>query len=163
MQMPFLSNALEITDLYSVFMMTLVEKFIPILPSYVMLPAIGMSATSIYDLTFRWLLATLGSICGALGWYMLGYIMGPERTRNLVRNYGKWLFLKVELYDKIALSYQRKPFFITSAGQLLPVVRTYQALPAGVLKLPIFAFLAATAVGAQVWIIALTSVGYFLN
>uniref|UniRef100_A0A2A4Z7G5 Alkaline phosphatase n=1 Tax=OCS116 cluster bacterium TaxID=2030921 RepID=A0A2A4Z7G5_9PROT len=156
-------NALEATDLQAVFIVTFVEKFIPIIPSYIMLPVIGMSATSGTDLMLRWLVATLGSICGALGWYMLGSIVGPKRIRQFVQRYGRWIFFKVHLYDKMALSYRRKPFLITVIGQLIPAVRILQALPAGVLRLPLLPFLAATAVGAQGWIIAFTTAGYYLH
>lgn len=159
----YLDQLLQAADLQVVFVVTLIEKFIPILPSYIMLPAIGMSATGPTDLMIRWLIATLGSLGGAFVWYQIGSFIGPNRIRHLVMQHGKWIFLKVELYDKISNSYKQKPFSITVIGQFLPGVRIFQALPAGVLKLPLLPFLAATAIGSQGWIISLTTAGYFLH
>lgn len=159
----YLDNLLQAADLQVVFLVTLIEKFIPILPSYIMLPAIGMSATSGTDLIMRWLVATLGSLGGALAWYMIGSMIGPKRIRHFVAQYGKWVFLKLSLYDKMSASYKQNPFSITAIGQFLPAVRIFQALPAGVLRLPLLPFLAATALGSQGWIISLTTAGYFLH
>jgi len=58
---------LEAIDLKSVFLAALLEKFIPILPSYVLFPAIGMGATGIVDLLLRCVIATVGSVGGAAG------------------------------------------------------------------------------------------------
>jgi alkaline phosphatase len=81
----------------------------------------------------------------------------------MVVRYGHWVLLKAPLYDRIAASYRGRPFGITVAGQLAPTVRIFQALPAGVLRLPLLPFLAATAIGAQCWIVPLAAAGYLLR
>lgn len=154
---------LEAVDLQSVFFASLVEKFIPVLPSYILFPAIGMGASDYYDLVFRCLVATIGSIIGAIGWYSVGASIGEHRVRWAVGKYGKWIFLSDRLYERMSTAYRGKPFRITVVGQLIPNVRIFQALPAGVLRLPIGPFLFATAVGALCWIIPLAGAGYALR
>lgn len=154
---------LEVVDLTSVFIASLVEKFFPILPSYVLFPAIGMGASDSTDLALRCAVATVGSVGGAVGWYSLGAWIGEQRVGYLVGRYGKWIFLRPQLYDSMSASYRGYPFRITVLGQMVPTVRIFQALPAGVLRLPLGHFLVATAVGAQCWIAPLAGTGYLLR
>jgi len=158
-----LEGSLDAVDLPSVLLASFVEKFMPLLPSYVLFPAIGMGASDGFDLLLRCLIATIGSVGGAAGWYLVGALVGPRRVRGMVVRYGHWVLLKAPLYDRIAASYRGRPFGITVAGQLVPTVRIFQALPAGVLRLPLLPFLAATAIGAQCWIVPLAAAGYLLR
>jgi alkaline phosphatase len=154
---------LNAVDLKTVFLASLVEKFIPVLPSYVLFPAIGAGAATGGDLVWRCLIAALGSIGGAVGWYVAGVAIGEDRVKFLVERYGKWLFLKPKLYDQMSTSYRRNPFLITVLGQMVPTVRIFHALPAGVLRLPFGSFLLATALGALGWISVLAGAGYILH
>jgi alkaline phosphatase len=159
----FLDELLEAADLPSVFLAALLEKFIPVLPSYVLFPAIGMGAADSADLALRCLVATVGSVGGAAGWYALGASIGPARIGRLVARFGHWVLLTPEFYERLAASYARRPFRITFAGQLIPTVRIFQALPAGVLRLPLLPFLAATGAGAFCWIVPLAVAGRTLR
>ncbi len=159
----FLDEVLKTADLTSVFYAALVEKFIPVLPSYVLFPAVGMGAAGTTDLMLRCLVAAAGSIGGAIGWYLLGAVIGPQRIKQVVLRYGRWILLTPRLYERVAASYQRRPFGITFAGQLIPTVRIYQALPAGVLRLPLLPFLIATTIGALCWIVPLAVAGHVLR
>lgn len=161
--MDIFSISLEFANLNVVFLVTLIEKFIPILPSYIMLPTIGMGAENGLDLMLCWLVATLGGLCGALGWYMIGSVIGADRIYQLVKRYGRFVFFKISLYEKLTSSYRQRPMFFTIVGQLIPTVRVFQALPAGVLRLPLLPFLVATAIGSQVWIIIFTTAGYYMQ
>lgn len=154
---------LDAVDLRTVFIASLVEKFIPVLPSYILFPAIGAGASTGVDLVFRCLIAALGSIGGAVGWYVAGGVIGEDRVKFLIERYGKWLFLKPKLYDQMSTSYRRHPFTITVLGQMVPTVRIFHALPAGVLRLPLWSFLIATALGALGWISVLAGAGYVLH
>ncbi|MBY5775413.1 DedA family protein [Rhizobium leguminosarum] len=154
---------LNAVDLKTVFLASLVEKFIPVLPSYILFPAIGAGAATSQNLVCRCLIAVLGSIGGAVGWYAAGVAIGEDRVRSFVERYGMWLFLRPKLYNQMSTSYRRNPFIITVLGQMVPTVRIFHALPAGVLRLPFGSFLLATALGALCWISALAGAGYILH
>jgi membrane protein DedA with SNARE-associated domain len=158
-----LGALLDAATVQDVFLAALVEKFIPVLPSYVLFPAVGMGAHGVGDLLLRCLVAAVGSLGGALGWYLLGAGIGAGRVRRLVERHGRWVLLSPVLYERMSVAYRRRPFAITLLGQLVPTVRIFQALPAGVLRLPLRPFLVATAIGSLGWIVPLATAGHVLR
>ena len=153
----------ELSSLSQVFAASLFEKFIPIVPSYVLFPAIGGAASGLWDLSFRCLTAALGSVGGAAAWYFIGASIGASRIRALVARHGHWLSISLKLYDQISRSYERHPFLTTLICQLIPTVRIFQALPAGVLRLRVAPFLFATGFGSLCWIAPLAAAGHVLR
>jgi membrane protein DedA with SNARE-associated domain len=157
-------NALpDALDLKGVFIAALLEKFMPILPSYILFPAIGMGASGFFSLLTRGAIATFGSVGGAAIWYLVGASIGPARARYLTLRFGRWIGLAPHVCDRMTASYKHHAFLITAAGQLVPTVRIFQALPAGFLRLPPLPFLAATAVGSTCWVLPMTFAGYLLR
>jgi membrane protein DedA with SNARE-associated domain len=108
-------------------------------------------------------LATCGSVSDAAGWYLLGAVIGPARMRGLVWRHGRWVVLSPALYDRMAAAFRRHPFGVTFIGQLLPTIRIYQAVPAGVLRLPLMPLLVATGAGSLCWILPLVCAGHVLR
>jgi alkaline phosphatase len=139
------------------------EKFVPLLPSYVLLMLVGMTVSSGIDLTMTIVATSIGSVIGAAGWYGLGRTLGSERIENLVARFGKYVLLRPSLYSRLSNAYRGNHFWVTLIGQTLPTVRIYLALPAGVLKLEPRAFLAATSLGTLIWNMPFLSLGYSLR
>ncbi|MGX9964134.1 DedA family protein [Roseomonas sp. F4] len=158
-----LDALLRAASLEAVFLAAMIEKFLPILPSYVLYPAIGIGADDLWSLAARCLVAMAGSLGGALAWYGLGAWVGERRTLSLVTRHGRWLLLSPRLYGRLMADYRRRPGWLTLLGQLIPTVRIFQALPAGVLRLPLVPFLAATALGSLGWIVLLAGAGHLLH
>ncbi|WP_164867772.1 DedA family protein [Rhodovarius crocodyli] len=158
-----LDTLLRAASMEAVFLAALIEKFIPILPSYLLYPMIGIGAEDGWALAMRCLVATAGSMGGAVAWYWLGAWVGERRTQALVERHGRWLLLSPALYGRLMADYRRKPAGLTFIGQLIPTVRIFQALPAGVLRLPQMPFLMATALGSLCWIALLAGSGHFLH
>lgn len=159
----FIDKLLQATDLQSVFLAAFLEKYLFIIPSYALFPAIGMGARDASDLALRGLVAVAGSVAGAMGWYLVGALAGPVRIRQMLERHGRWISLTPQTYERIAATYQHRPFDITLIGQLIPTVRIVQALPAGVLRLPLIPFLAATTLGALCWNAPLVAAGHLLR
>ncbi len=158
-----LDGTLHAVSLGSIFAVSILEKFMPIVPSYVLFPAIGMGAIGPIDLLLRCLAATVGSVGGAAGWYLLGALIGPRRVRSFVGRYGRWILFTPQLYERSATLYRHRPFIVTLLGQLIPTIRIYQSLPAGVLRLSLPSFLIATGIGAFCWIVPLATAGHMLH
>ncbi|MCH3765184.1 hypothetical protein LZC20_09935, partial [Campylobacter coli] len=58
--------------------LALLEKFIPVIPSYVLFMLLGMTVPDGSGLGLAILVTTIGSAAGALGWFALGWLLGPE-------------------------------------------------------------------------------------
>jgi alkaline phosphatase len=143
--------------------LAVVEKFVPLFPSYVLLMFLGMTVSDSATLAMTILVTTVGSVIGAVGWYGLGRALGSERIESLVARYGKFVLLRPSLYERLTGAYRSNHFWVTLVGQTLPTVRIYLALPAGVLRLEPRAFLAATSLGTLIWNMPFLSLGYALR
>jgi membrane protein DedA with SNARE-associated domain len=142
----------------------LAEKFLPMVPSYIVFMLVGMMAASGHsELVVAVAATAIGSTIGALGWYGLGLAVGPTRIEVLIERFGRFIFLKPALYHRMARAYRRNHFWVTVVGQTIPVVRIYLSIPAGVLNLAVLNFLGATLIGSIIWSGPLLTLGYVLR
>jgi membrane protein DedA with SNARE-associated domain len=140
------------------------EKMFPFIPSYVVFVLLGMTvASSQGNLATTAIAAAIGSTIGTLWWYGIGFALGPQRSASFVERFGRFIFLKPALYQRMATAYCRNHFWVTVFGQTIPAVRVYLAIPAGVLNLALATFVAATLVGSFVWSTPLLMLGYLLG
>jgi alkaline phosphatase len=164
MQMPAFVGTLIGFGPIGIGAVALVEKMFPVVPSYLVLILLGITAVSGQgDLVLAVIATTVGSTIGALWWYGLGLALGSKRIETLVERFGRFAFLKPSLYQKMAGAYRRNHFWVTVAGQTIPVVRVYLSIPAGVLGLAVVNFVAATLLGSLIWNAPLLTLGYILR
>lgn len=143
--------------------LALLEKLIPIVPSYVLLTFLGMTAVDRRALALTLVVTTIGSIGGSLAWYGLGRSLGSARIERLVARAGRYIFLSPAHYQRLSQAYRRNHFWVSAIGQTMPTVRVYLALPAGVLALDARVFVLATMVGAVAWNLPFLTLGYVLR
>jgi membrane protein DedA with SNARE-associated domain len=101
------------------------------------------------------LAGAIGCVVGSLPCYWLGYVGG----RPFLRRYGKWLLLSESDLDsaqKWTVKYGDLSFFIC---RMLPVVRTFISLPAGILKAKFWPFTIYTFFGSLIWSYLMVWVG----
>jgi membrane protein DedA with SNARE-associated domain len=67
--------------------------------------------------------------------------------------------VRQEQLDRADHWFERWGGWLVLIGKMVPVVRTFVSLPAGVARMPIWRFTALAAIGATIWITALTLVG----
>ncbi|MFC5489873.1 DedA family protein [Dokdonella soli] len=161
--MPDAIAALLSFGLLGVGCIAVVGKFIPVVPSYVLLLFLGMTTSDRGTLALTIMVTTIGSTVGALGWYGLGRALGQQRIDALVIRFGRYVFLNESLYRRMTGAYRRAPFRVTLIGQTIPCARIYIGMPAGVLGLEPRAFLAATMLGTLAWNAPFLSLGYALR
>ncbi|MNK16198.1 SNARE associated Golgi protein [compost metagenome] len=149
--------------LTGVFVMALFEKFIPVIPSYLMLMILGMSANSLPQLAGVLIVSALGSTLASAVWYQIGDFLGDNRVRRAISRYGRYVFFTVDHYDRLGAAYKRNTFLVSFAGQGVPVARIYLALPAGVMRVGFRRFVAAATLGTLVYNLAFLLVGHALR
>lgn len=136
--------------------MALESACIPI-PSEAILPFGGyLSYTGRLNLYWMIIIGTLGGTAGSIGAYLLGKYGG----RPLVEKYADKLRLsksKIEKSDEYFNKYGEKIVFYS---RLLPIIRTFISLPAGISKMDFKKFTIYTFLGSLIWSIVLGYVGY---
>ncbi len=144
--------------------MALAERLIPVVPSYGLFIFLGSGMVAApMDLLPLIITATIASTLGAVCWYGIGNALGAARTHMLVKRFGRYVWLKEALYLSLADRYSRNAFVATFIGQMVPVVRVYLSLPAGILRLPIAIFAFAVFLGSAIWVGGFTTLGYVLT
>lgn len=142
-----------------VLLMAIESACIP-LPSEVIMPFSGyLVFTGRFSLIW---VATFGAIGCNLG-SVLAYEVGAYGGRPLIERYGKYILLNqhdLELADKFFHRWGAATVFI---GRLLPVIRTFIALPAGIAKMPRVRFHVYTFLGSWPWCFVLAYIGMKLG
>ncbi len=108
------------------------------------------------------LVATAGAIgcnVGSLVAYEIGYYGG----RPLVERYGRWILMGRRELDWADRFFTRWGYLAVFIGRLLPVIRTFIALPAGIARMPRGRFHVYTFLGSWPWCFGLAWLGMKLG
>ena len=105
------------------------------------------------------LMGTLGNLVGSL----LAYWVGRVGGRPLIERWGRYVFLREHELDRAEAWFDQHGQAAVFVSRLLPVVRTFISLPAGVAEMPIGRFTVYTFAGCLPWTFALAGVGYALG
>ena len=149
------------------FLMAIESACIP-LPSEIIMPFSGFLVYSgqsdpLIHLPFNlFLVATAGAIGCNLG-SVVAYEIGSYGGRPLIERYGSYVFLGRHELDLAERFFKRFGAIAVLIGRLLPVIRTFIALPAGVAKMPRLRFHVFTFIGSWPWCFALAWIGMKLG
>ena len=140
------------------------ENIIPPIPSEIIMPLAGFTVTQ-GDLNFVYVIlaGTIGSVLGATPWYFLGKYWGLKRTKKIANRYGRWLTLSGKDVDRANVWFERRGNIATALGRIVPGIRTYISLPAGISRMSLAPFLIYSTIGTIFWISFLTYAGYILG
>jgi membrane protein DedA with SNARE-associated domain len=140
-------------------LMALQSACIPI-PSEVIMPFAGSALA--HSQAQLIILATLASLASNLG-SIPAYWMGAAGGRPMVERYGSFLLLSKRDIDLADRFFARFGSLTVLIGRMLPIVRTFIALPAGIAKMNQFRFHLYTFIGSWPWCYALAYVGMRLG
>jgi membrane protein DedA with SNARE-associated domain len=156
----FIKSVIAATSYGGIALLMAIESACIPLPSELIMPFAGYL---VYEGTLNlfWV-ATAGAIgcnIGSLVAYEIGYYGG----RRLVERYGRWILLGRHELDWADRFFARWGYLAVFIGRLLPVVRTFIALPAGVARMPRARFHIYTFLGSWPWCLALAYFGMKLG
>jgi membrane protein DedA with SNARE-associated domain len=150
-----------------VLLMAIESACIP-LPSEIIMPFSGAlivpAVASMYHrdpFTLFWV-ATFGAIGCNLG-SVLAYEIGYYGGRPLALRYGHYIFVTRHELDRADSFFARWGSLAVLIARLLPVIRTFIALPAGIARMPRLKFHVYTFLGSWPWCFALAYVGMRLG
>lgn len=130
------------------------------LPSEIIMPFAGyLVSTGHFSLAGAATAGALGCNIGSTIVYVAAARGGPP----LIRRWGRYLLIGERELAWTARFFARWGTPTVFIGRLLPVVRTFIALPAGIARMPPFRFQAYTFIGSWLWCYALASIGAALG
>ncbi len=139
--------------------MFLESSFFPF-PSEVIIPPAGyLASQGTMQLWVVILMGTAGSLLGALFNYWISRILG----RPLVLKFGRYVGLTPRAYGRAEGFLQRHGEISTFVGRLIPGLRQYISLPAGLARMHLGRFCLFTALGAGMWVTVLAFLGYLVG
>ena len=130
------------------------------LPSEVIMPFSGyLVYTGRFSLFWVATVGALGCNLGSLVAYYVGYYGG----RPLVERYGAYIFLSEKELNWADRFFEKRGDWAVFIARLLPVVRTFIALPAGIARMKQFRFHLFTFLGSWPWCFMLAWIGVRLG
>ena len=148
----------------AVFLLMLLETIFPPIPSEVILPVAGMrAADGPLGLGGVVAAASAGAMTGNSIWYLVARAIGLDRFRQFIERYGRWLTLDWYDIEKVQRLFGRFGAGIVFVGRMLPTVRTFVSVPAGLVDMHLVRFLIWSTVGTAIWSGALAGLGYLLQ
>ncbi len=106
------------------------------------------------------------SLAGALGCTLgsaVAYAAGAYGGRPFILKYGRYFLISSHELDRADRWFARYGMAATLISRLLPVIRTFISLPAGIARVPVIPFLAYAFLGSLPWSWALAYVGMLLG
>ena len=146
-----------------ILLMAIESACIP-LPSELIMPLAGwfLGSDKGHGIAWVFFLGFLGALGNLLG-SLVAYYVGAKGGRPLLDRYGKYLLIsrhELDLVDRWFTRYgERVAFF----SRLLPVVRTFISLPAGISRMNLVKFSVFTFLGAYPFSLGLAYGGYKLG
>jgi len=105
------------------------------------------------------LAGTFGNLVGS--WIAWG--VGWRGGRPLIERWGRYVFLRKHELDRAEVWFDRHGEAAVFVSRLLPVIRTFISLPAGIAEMRFLRFSVYTFLGCLPWTFALAALGYLLG
>lgn len=147
-----------------IFLLIMVENLFPPIPSEIILTFGGfMTTVSSLNIVMVIIVATLGSVVGAILLYKVASYFGKERLTKIVLKHGRILRLKesdIERAENFFLKYGSWAVFLC---RMIPLIRSLISIPAGMTQMKMSRFLVLTTAGSLLWNTVLIGLGAFLG
>ncbi len=154
--LPYITGLISAIGYPGIALLMAIESACIPLPSEIIMPFAGYV---VYQGKMNlFLAATAGAIGCNLG-SVVAYWIGAYGGRPLVEKFGRYVLMSHRDLDRVDHYFQKYGDITVLIGRLLPVVRTFIALPAGIARMPQLRFHVYTFIGSWPWCFALAYVG----
>ncbi|MDA3908599.1 MAG: DedA family protein [Sulfurimonas sp.] len=140
-------------------LMAVESSFIPFPSEIILIPAGYLASQGQMSIGMIMFSGLGGSIVGAFINYYLALTLG----RKILKKYGKYFFVKESALDKMDSFFQKHGHISTFTGRLIPGIRQLISIPAGLARMNLVQFSIYTALGAGIWALILTLLGFFIG
>jgi membrane protein DedA with SNARE-associated domain len=169
------TSAIGDYGLYAVFLLMLVDAVFPAASELVMLYAGALAAGAFpehqvtvfgaqIDSTLWAYMAIAGA--GTVGYVVgsiVGWGIGLYGGRPFLERRGRWVHVTPENLDRAEAWFRRYGDWTVLIGRVVPVVRSFISIPAGVLEMPFARYTVLTTIGSAVWCFGIAGAGVALG
>ena len=151
----FLVDTIGSMGYFGIFaLMFLESSFFPFPSEVVMIPAGYLAFKGEMNPALVIFFGIVGSLSGA--WF--NYLLASKFGRKFLSK-----IMKRDRVDKLEEFFENHGHISTFTGRLIPGIRQYISFPAGLAKMSALKFSIYTTLGAGIWVVILTMLGYFLG
>ncbi|NLV72997.1 MAG: DedA family protein [Actinobacteria bacterium] len=140
-----------------VFLTMAAESACILIPSEIVVPYGGFLAAQGH--THLWMVIAVATAANLVG-SIIAYLVGRYGGRALFLKYGRYVGVRTHHLDKADQWFERRGEVTVFFTRMMPGVRTFISLPAGIAKMPVGRFLFYSLLGAVPWNAALAYLGY---
>lgn len=169
------TSAIGDYGLYAVFFLMLIDAIFPAASEIVMVYAGAIAVGAFPDHSVTLFGSTIEStgwayvamaLAGTIGYTLgsiLGWAIGLYGGRPYLERHGRWLHVTPEKLDRAEAWFERYGDATVFFGRVLPVVRSFISIPAGIAEMPLGRFTVLTFLGTIPWCFGLAGVGLALG
>ncbi len=159
----FITEAFAALGYWGIVVSMAIESACIPLPSEIIMPLAGFLASPAGGERFTVFGAALAGAFGCLVGSVVAYLIGAYGGRPLLFKYGKYILISEEHAHRADAWFARWGDATVFFSRLLPVVRTFISLPAGVARVNFLRFCLYTFLGSLPWTWALAYAGFKLG
>jgi len=156
----FITGLISSWGYAGIFITITLESALIFIPSEVVIPFAGFLAY-MGEMNI-WLIVLVSSLANVTG-SIIAYEIGKYLGRGFIERYGKYVLLNMGHLRQVEKWFDKYGSLTVLFCRMLPVVRTVNALPAGMGKMNFPKFCLYTFIGSIPWNLALVLIGYKLK
>lgn len=158
----FLIHFISTAQYLGIFILMTLESVLVPIPSEITMPFSGFLASQgKLFLPLVVLVGAIANLVGSLLAYGIGYFLEEAVILTWIKKYGKILLITVDDYDKSRAWFQKYGSSVVFFSRLLPGIRTFISVPAGLAGMNIWKFSFYTFFGSLIWSGALAYIGFY--
>ncbi len=160
----FIIHYIQSAGYVGVFVLMMLESALIPIPSEVTMPFAGFLAQT-GKLSLFWIIfaGALGNLVGSLVAYGIGFYLEETVVLLFIKKYGKFLLITEHEYIRSVSWFKKYGNGIAFFSRLLPAVRTFISLPAGLSEMNVWKFSIYTFLGSLIWSGLLAYIGFYLG
>jgi len=161
--------------LYAIFLLMVVDAVFPAASELVMLYGGALAAGAfsgqhvvlfghrIDSHFWAYVAVSLAGVLGNTVGSLIGWAMGAYGGRPLLEERGRWFHLDRQKLARVDRWFDRWGDWTVFLGRMVPVVRSFVSIPAGVVRMPIGRFTVLTFLGCIPWCFGIAAAGWALG
>ena len=147
-----------------IFLLMAAESALIPIPSEITMTFAGyLASTNRFNLYLVIIIGALANLVGSWLAYWIGRWGQEAVVRKIIRKYGKYILISEDEYDRSERWFRKYGEKITFFSRILPIVRTFISLPAGIASMNFWRFTVFTFIGSLIWSTFLTYIGFTLG